>query len=76
MKKRKPTRQRKKTNPMAMAPSPSQVEDARARLYYYVRMWKDYTDRDRDILLLHLVDEVRAISDRLDKVTTVVIGKQ
>lgn len=45
--------------PMYTLHSNNEIEEARARLYHYVDKYKDYLDRDRDILLLAIFNIVR-----------------
>jgi hypothetical protein len=42
------------------------VNRATARLYEYVARHPDYLDRDRDILLLHLVDRIEELTKQAE----------
>lgn len=45
--------------PMYTLHTNNEIEDARARLYHHVDKYKDYADRDRDILLLAIFNIVK-----------------
>jgi len=45
--------------PMYTEHSNNEIEEARARLYHHVDKYKDYHDRDRDILLLAIYKIVK-----------------